>query len=220
MNTTLRRAVVGAAAAVTVATAVPAEAGSTYLSRTTGRVATTEWTQILDMRARGFGNVHLGWLSAYETANGVADVFSVIDDYDCPDGELPGGGHGEEEPGGCVYVSTRFLEGTGVPFTMDGKLGTAHLEGTLNASTGGHEGPGDQLGTVGANFTWNGFGDLTKSTSTFRYRENGVSYSETYRSNRRAATMTGVLGPMLFEQAVSASGQMETFRNKSQYRES
>lgn len=217
MNTTLRRAVVGAAAAVTVAAAVPAEAGSTYLSRTTGRAATTEWTQVLDLRSRGFGNVHVGWLSAYETASGRADVFSVIDDFDCPDGQLPGGGH--DEPGGCVYVGTRFLEGTGVPFTMDSKLGTAHIEGTLQASTGGHEGPGDSLGTVGANFTWNGVGDLQKSTTTFRYRENGTSYSETFRTTRRAATMTGVLGPMLFEQAASASGQMETFRAKSHYRE-
>lgn len=218
MNVTLRRAVVGATALFAVATAVPADAGSTYLSRTTGRAAVADWVQVLDMRARGFGNVHVGWLNAYETSSGVADVFSVIEDYDCPEGELPsGGGHGD--PGNCVWVSTRFLDGQNVPFTMDNKLDTAHLEGTLNASTGGHEGPGDQLGTVGANFTWNGVGTAEKSTTTFRYRDGGSSYSETYRSTRRAATMTGVLGPMLFEQAASATGSMELFRAKSQSRQ-
>lgn len=218
MNVTLRRAAVGATALLAVATAAPAEAGSSYLSRTTGRAATTEWVQVLDMRSRGFGNVHVGWLTAYETSNGVADVFSAIDDYDCPEGELPsGGGHGE--PGGCVWVSTRFLEGEGIAFTMDSKLSRAHLEGTLNASTGGHEGPGDSLGTVGANFTWTGVGDAEKSTTTFRYRDGTSSYTETFRTTRRAGTMSGVLGPMLFEQAVSASGAMETFRAKSQYRE-
>ena len=220
MTTTLRRAAVGVAAIAAAATAVPAQAGSSYLSRTTGRTAGVEWVQVLDMRARGFGNVHLGWLSAYETAPGVADVFSTIDDYDCPEGQLPGGGHGEEDPSGCVYVTTRFLEGQGISFTVDNRLTKAHLEGALNASTGGHEGPGDSLGTVGANFTWNGTGDLTKSTTTFRYRENGTTFSETYRSSRRAATMTGVLGPMLFEQAAVANGTIEQFRAKSQYRES
>ena len=220
MSTTLRRAVVGAAAVLTLAAAgTPAHAGSSYLSRTTGRVAMTDWTQVLDLRARGFGNVHLGWLTAYETSNGVADVFAAIDDFDCPEGELPGGG-GHEEPNGCVYVGTRFLDGTGISFTMDGKLNSAHLEGVLNASTGGHEGPGDSLGTVTANFSWTGTGDATKTTTTFRYRENGTSYSETYRSTRRAATMSGVLGPMLFEDAAYAGGSMETFRAKSQYRES
>ncbi len=219
MNALLRRAVVGAAALVTVGAAVPAEAGSSYLSRTTGRTGYTEWVQVLDLRSRGFGNVHVGWLSAYETSTGVADVFSAIDDYDCPDGELPsGGGHGD--PGNCVFVGSRFLEGSGISFTMDSKLQTARLQGTLNASTGGHEGPGDSLGTVGANFAWNGVGELTKSTSTYRYRENGVSYSETFRTTRRSATMTGVLGPMLFEEAASATGSLETFRIKSQSRES
>ncbi|HVF20933.1 MAG TPA: hypothetical protein VNA14_11935 [Mycobacteriales bacterium] len=218
MTTTLRRAAVGVAALAAIVSAVPANAGSSYLSRTTGRAASTDWVQVLDLRSRGFGNVHIGWLSAYETSNGVADVFAAIDDYDCPDGELPSGGHGEES--NCTYVTSRFLEGTGISFTLDRRLTSARLEGVLNASTGGHEGPGDSLGTVGANFTWNGTGELQKSTATFRYRDNGVSYSETFRSSRRAATMTGVLGPMLFEQAAVANGSIEQFRNKTQSRES
>ena len=218
MNSTLRRAAVTAAAALAVATAVPAHAGSSYLSRTTGRVATTDWVQVLDLRSRGFGNVHVGWLTAYETAPGAADVFAAIDDWDCPEGELPtGGGHGEES--NCAYVGLRFLEGTGVSFTIDNRLSSAHLQGVLNASTGGHEGPGDSLGTVGANFTWNGVGDLEKSSTTLRYRDGGSSYSETYRTNRRAATMTGVLGPMLFEDAAQSAGWIEQFRVKSQSRQ-
>lgn len=217
-STTLRRAAVGVAALAALASAAPASAGSSYLSRTTGRAASTNWVQVLDMRSRGFGNVHIGWLSAYETSNGVADVFAAIDDFDCPDGELPSGGHGEES--NCTYVTTRFLDGYGISFTVDRRLSTAHLEGVLNASTGGHEGPGDSLGTVGADFTWNGTGELERATSTFRYRDNDVSYSETYRSTRRAATMSGVLGPMLFEQAAVANGTIEQFRTKTQSRES
>lgn len=218
MNDTTRRAAVAVlAAAAMAAAAMPAHAGTNYLSRTTGRVGLTDWVQVLDLRSRGFGNVHLGFLSAYETATGVADVFAWIDDFDCPEGQLPGGG-GHGDPGGCTFVGSRTMEGSGVAFTVDGKLNTARLQGTLTASRAGHEGPGDPLGTVTANFTWTGYGDIVKTTSVFRYRENGVSYSDTYRSSRRAATMSGVLGPMLFEEAAQAAGSIEQFREKSQSR--
>lgn len=213
------RTAVAAAVALPLAVATaPADAGSSYLSRTTGRVAVTDWVQVLDLTSRGFGDVHVGWLSAYETAPGRADVFAYIDDWDCPPGELPtSGGHGE--PGNCVYVGARQMEGSGISFTISGKLSSAHLEGALTASTVGHEGPGDALGTVSANFDWVGAGDVDRSTSTFRYRDGTAYYSETYRSSRRSATMRGVLGPMLFEQAASATGSIEEFRVKSQSRE-
>ncbi len=73
-------------------TAVPAQAGDSYLSRTTGFVGVTDWVQYFDFDNPTFGNVHVGSLQAFETSPGVADVFAYIVDFECPPRGLPGPG--------------------------------------------------------------------------------------------------------------------------------
>jgi hypothetical protein len=200
-----------AAAAVVGATTTPATASSWNLSRTTGRAATTNWLQYADLTAAGFGNWHSGFLNAFETSTGSADVFAFIDDFLCAEGQQPDpGSHGET---GCEYVGSRQLEGYGIAFTMDNRLGSATLQGTLVATQGGGHGePGNVIGQVPADFRWTGYGDTVRSTSTYRYSDSeGNTYSERLRSTRREATMSGRLGPMLFEQAAQASGAIEKF---------
>lgn len=220
-RTVLRLAAVAAATApLLVSTALPASAGSSYFSRTTGVAASTQWVQELDLGA--YGDWHVGQLYAYETSPGRADVFAFIDDYDCEPGAMPQpGGHGEEAAG-CTYVGARSLDGQGIGFTVDRKNARATLTGLLTARTAGdpHSGEGGTtIGQVPADFAWTAVDSAVRSTSTYRYRDNdGNSYSETYRSTSRRAVMSGRLGPMLFEQAASSSGSIDSFSTSSRSR--
>ena len=221
-KTLVRLAVLALAAAPVLAgTAAPAAAATdSYLSRTTGFVAATTWTQVLDLGA--YGNVHVGDLQAFETRVGFADVFSFIQDFRCPAGELPPTGHGEEdEEGGCEFVGSRLLKGQDVPFTVTRKAATATLKGTLVAKTAGdpHTGEGGTtLGRVPANFTWTSVSAPARVRSTYTYQEDGETMSETYRATSRRTTMSGQLGPMLFQQAASAEGRLESFRSTTRFR--
>ncbi len=74
--------------------------------------------------------------------SGSPDVFAYIDDFDCPEGQLPGGGHGEEPDAGCVYLGSRYGYGQNMVLTVDSKLTTANLTGALVVESGdGHGGP-------------------------------------------------------------------------------
>ncbi len=202
-------------------TAVPAQAGDSYLSRTTGFVGVTDWVQYFDFDNPTFGNVHVGSLQAFETSPGVADVFAYIVDFECPPGVYPDPDqHGS--PNGCVYTGARQMEGQAVTFTSSRKGDTATLSGTLRASTPGDphnpDGGGTNLGSVPVETTWTAVGDPVRSSSTYRFRGGGTVYSETHRTVAREATMSGRLGPMLFEQAYQASGSLERFTSTSRSR--
>lgn len=220
-RTSLRVAAVAAAAIpALVSTAAPAAADS-YFSRTTGVAATTQWVQYSDFADPAFGNWHVGQLYAYETSAGRADVFSFIDDYECVGGAVPQpGGHGGGTPG-CTYTGSRQLTGEGLAFTVAKRQATATLTGTLTATAGDPHTPGGgtTIGQVPADFTWTAVEAATRSTSTYRYRDaSGTSYSDTFRSTSRRAAMSGVLGPMRFEEAASSGGSIESFSASSRSR--
>lgn len=197
-------------------------AGSQSRYRTDGFTVSTYWTQVDGPPARNpatqpFGNVHLGWLDAYETSRGRADAWAYIDDFRCPVGVLPDdGGHGGDEPG-CEYLGSRFGEGYGLTLAVDRKLATARLTGQLTITHGGdHGGGGGVVGRPTADITWTAKGATYRSTSTFRGEDGTSRYSDRYTSRSRNATMGGTLGPMGFDPALSG-GSISSFR--SMYRE-
>jgi hypothetical protein len=222
-RTILRVAAVAVATVpVLLTTAVPASAGSSYFSRTTGVAATTEWVQEFDFPGDLYGNWHVGQLYAYETSPGRADVFAFIEDFQCEPGAMPQpDGHGGATPG-CTYAGSRQLDGQGIAFTVARKNARATLEGFLTARTAGdpHSGEGGTtIGQVPANFTWTAVESAVRSTSTYRYRDSdGTYFSESFRSTSRRAEMSGRLGPMLFEEAASSSGSIESFTTSSRSR--
>lgn len=205
--------------AVSTTATAPASAGTSYLSRTTGNNANAQWTQV-DGTLVGspFGNVHIGWLDAYETSNRVGDAFAYIDDYDCEPGQLPDSGdHGELAPG-CTYVGSRYGHGFNMTFVVDKKLGSASLQGSLTmVQGGGHDGPGDVVGQPSVNMTWSGYGNTVRSTSTYRYDDGTTTYSERYKSSSRSAIVGGNIGPMTFDPALSG-GALSSFASTSRSR--
>lgn len=209
-------------APVLIATAAPAAAADSFFSRTTGFAATTSWVQEFDFEGDLYGNVHVGQLYAFETSTGRADVFSFIDDFTCPEGVFPvTDPHGGTQPNGCTPAGSRFLEGTDISLAVGKRGVTATLSGSLTASTAGdpHSGAGGTtIGIVPANITWTTVGDPVRSSSTYRYRQGGATFSDTYRATTRSSTMSGRLGPMLFEQAHQATGSLENFRSTSRSR--
>ena len=209
-------------APVLIATAAPAAAADSYFSRTTGFAATTSWVQEFDFPGDLYGNVHVGQLYAFETSPGRADVSFFIDDFTCPTGVFPvTDPHGGTQPNGCTPAGSRFLDGTDISLTVGRRGVTATLPGGLTASTAGdpHTGEGGStIGTVPANFTWTAVGDPVRSSSTYRYRQGGATFTDSYRTTTRSSTMSGQLGPMRFEAAYQATGSLESFRSTSRAR--
>lgn len=201
----------------------PAQARDLFLSRTSGRTATADWTQV-DGTKRGtpFGNVHVGSLQAFETRTGKAEVFGYISDFDCKPGQLPdhGGGHGfidePTTPSGCKYVGDRFIEGGNLAFTIDRKLSTATLNGQVQVYGGGH-GDGSVLGAPPVNMKWTGYGTLARERFTYRFSDGTTSSVESFRSSYRQATVTGNIGPMGFAPDLSG-GSLTQFKNFSSAR--
>lgn len=189
-------------------TAAPSAAGGNkYFSKTTGETVNVYWTQIdgTEPGSSQFGNVHIGSLSAYKMRANYVDAFAFIDDYDCEKGQVPGGGgHGvvaEEEPppddSGCVYLGFRIGYGQNMELTIDSKLTSARLTGSLVVEAGGHGG-GPVVGNPPVDIIFTGIGDLNKDRFTYRYTYDGVTTSESHRSTFRQATVDGNIGPMTF----------------------
>lgn len=192
-------AAVAAVAATVSLAATPsgAAAPDIFFSRTSGTIASANWIET-DPIAPGqspVGNTHVGFLTV--EAGGSSSptfVFGAVEDYDCDPGEVPGGGHGGGQ-GTCDPIGVRFLDGQDVTFTVDRKFTSARLTGTLRVSAG-HD--GTPLATPPVDMTWTGVGDLSKSTSIFRYvDETSAFYSKEVR-NGRTATVAGRIGPMNF----------------------
>lgn len=207
----------------------PADAKSSFMYRASGVSASTDWTQI-DGTPTGsspLGNVHIGQLYAYETTKGKAEAYGYIEDWDCEEGQLPWGGgphdvsseEWDEEPPpetGCEWKGFRFVEAYDIPFTVDKKLTQARLTGTLTVYGGGH-GDGGVIGRPYADIIWTGVGSLATVKETFRYREDGTSYSFTRDSSTRSATMSGIMGPMGFDPDFS-SGSISSYKESSKTR--
>lgn len=197
------RTLVLAALLAMVFTAVgisPAEAKSSFAARTSGSTAEAYWTHV-DGTPTGSpsGNVHVGWLYAYETSEGRAEVFGFVDDFDCDEGEDPWWDE-------CEYAGFRFIDGYGVPFQIDKKLTSAHLSGTLSVFNE-NDGSSD---VVQADISWTGEGGLTRERHTYRYKDGDTTYSSTYRAQVRSASVDGSIGSATLD-ADTSGGSLTSF---------
>lgn len=201
-----RLATVTASAAVlgAVVAPSPALAGDLFFAKSSGTQVSTTWLEVgeLPPAAGAPGNAHFGELWAEDLGNGRARVFGAVHDVQCEEGVtpyLPGGGHGEPAPedGPCRLLGTRFLDGGQVTLTIDKKLTTARLTGTLAVGSG----HGDTTGTPAVDITWTGVG------ATYSERQSGTFVDEygtwTYRydfTGRDAVIAPrSAIGPMVFD---------------------
>jgi hypothetical protein len=219
-RTALVSTALAAALLLTALTPATADARSFYNYRESGRAAQTDWTQVdgTEPGTSPFGNVHVGYLEVREAGKGKGEVWGKITDFDCEPGELPGhGGHGFidedddfEEPGGCVYVGSRWVEGYGLAFSVDKKLTQATLQGQLTVYGGAHgdEGP---VGQPMADIVWTGDGATWSSRFSETYTDGNTT--STYRGTYtyRNATMGGTMGPMGFDPELS-SGSIREYK--------
>lgn len=188
--------------------AIPASAASRFTYRNTGRAATASWTQI-DGTAYGtmpFGNVHIGYLYAYEMTSGQAWVSAFIADFDCPEGAEPGWGDGGGT--GCDHLGDRYGDGSNMALTLDRKLTAGSLSGQLNLYSGDFS----QVVAIPVNITLTGQGALSKTTSTYRWNDGTSTYSTRSTSQYRNATVSGYIGDTVLG-GVMSSGTLESFKS-------
>jgi hypothetical protein len=204
----LRRLATVTASAAVLAVVVapsPALAGDFFFSKSSGVQVSTTWLEVgeLPAAANAPGNAHFGELWVDDLGNGRASVFGTVYDVECEDGvapQLPVGGHGEPAPedGPCRLLGIRFVDGDQVAFTVDKKLTTAKLTGTLAVGSGHGEGP---TSAPAVSITWTGVGN------TYSERRSGTTVDEygtyTYRydfTGRDADVGAGSrIGPMVFD---------------------
>ena len=101
--------------------------------------------------------------------------------------------------------------------TVDKKFATGRLTGTLQVSD--HDGTG--LGTPPVDITLTGFGGTFSGTDRGRYTQaDGSSFSYRHRSVGREATVTGRIGPMVFDDEAGefSSSTLGTYREGSRQR--
>ena len=218
MHTTTRQILVSAMAVpLVMGAAAPATAWSKYMSKDSGSYAYVQWTEYGELGGGVGGNVHVGFLDVRSGQRSL-DSFVYVEDYDCEEGEFPGGGgHGEEPPleGACDLVSVRDFYGNESSLTLNvsKKLGSATLTGSY-LSGGGHGGPGTGPGPS-VNLTLTGVGGIYSSTWKDSYTDEGVRYTSTYTDTGRQGTVSGTIGAMGFDDDVDdeAYGQFGTFKS-------
>jgi hypothetical protein len=197
--------VTAAAAALAVAVPSPALAGDLFFSKSSGIQVTTTWLEIgeLPEAANAPGNAHFGDLYVEDLGNGRARVFGTVFDVECDEGTtpyLPAGGHGEPAPadGPCQLLGTRFVEGGQVTFTVDKKLTTARLTGTLAVGSG----HGDTTGSPAVDITWTGVGDTHSDRQSGTFVDEYGNWTYRYDFTGRDAVVTprsSRIGPMVFD---------------------
>jgi hypothetical protein len=197
----------------------PADASSMYFSRESGRSASVDWLEVGTLPSPVLGNAHLGTLYVEDLGKGKFNVFGWVEDYECIDGELPGGGHGfeKEEESGCEFVDYREIEAGETTFVMDRKFNSATLQGTLTV-IGGHD--GEVLGNPPVDMTWTGVGSSYKSSEEYTYSDGTSTYSSKYSFTGRDSVVAGRIGPMIFddEPGEYSFSQMGAFKNVSRER--
>lgn len=211
-------------ATLVATTAVAAQAGSMWFSRSSGRIVTASWLEVGELPGNVPGNIHFGSMSVEDLGEGAAAVFGEVYDLTCPEGVIPedpwGGGHGDEGgelDNGCVHEGVRWIEGGDVTFTLDKRLAGATLTGNLDVY--GHD--GDPAGSPAVNISWTGTGDTYKSTITGRDSDGSSSYQYRYAFSGRAATTTGNMGAMVFDDAEGewSLAEMGTYRQLDKSRQ-
>lgn len=192
-----------------MAMAAPAAAKDMYMSKTSDRIAQAWWTQPGELPGVG-GNLHEGYLQAVETTSGKAWVWGYVVDWQCDEGEVPGGGHGEFE-GGCDLIGFRDIYSEAeLDFSLDRKLSSATLTGRVTV-VGGHGGGPEFFAQPMVNMTWTGVGALQKNASQWRWTDGTNRYQGRYTSTDRSATVSGNIGPMGFDPAASG-GWMSAYK--------
>jgi hypothetical protein len=194
-----------AAAAVptmVVGLTAPADAASKWHYKSTDTTAYADWVEWGELPGVG-GNAHTGYLEVSQSGSG-AQVWGVVTDYQCDEGEIPGGGgHGghaleasdyEEYPeeGYCDPVSERYIDGGDVTLTMDRKLTSARLTGTLRVDDHGSS------ASPAVDMSWTGEASLVESRWTDSYRDGSSTYYVRYDSTSRQGVVTGFIGAMGF----------------------
>lgn len=193
-------------------------------SRTSYQTANVSWTEV-DPTADDPvpGNWHLGNLYVQRSGYGL-DVFGSIDDFQCDPGEVPGhgGGHAGAEPlppeGACESLGTRFLSASPtLAFTVDVPGGRINLRGALIASSGGHDGPGAELGRPGVDITWKKAGGFYRYTNSSTWEDDTRRFSSSTRGLGWQATVSGTLGPMNFTDDAddSSNGNAEQYTERT-----
>lgn len=210
-RTTSVLAAAACATAPLLAIAAPAEASTRWQLRSSGAFAQVDWIERGQLNGVN-GNVHLGNLRV--EGDRTAMAFGVITDWTCPEGELPeGGGHGEPPAeGGCQLESERFLFGDGVTLSVDRKLTSARLTGTLTVENHGGEG---NVATPPVDITWTGNGGTSTSTFQDSYTDgNGAKYLTKRTEVWRGADVTGSIGTMGFADDADdeSFGSLGTFK--------
>lgn len=192
-------AVAAAVPLASIALTSPADAASRWMYKSSAERASTEWVEYGEL-AGVEGNVHVGYLDARESSSG-GEVWGEVVDYLCDEGEVPGGGHGghiaeydEEYPeeGYCDVMSYRWIDGGDVTFTVDKKLNTARLTGTLFVDNHGAS------AAPPVDMTWTGFGDTSRNVWYDKYTSDGETYVYKYDATERSATVDGFIGAMGF----------------------
>lgn len=212
-SVTARIAAAALAVPLVVATASTAAAGSKWSYRSSGSFASTSWVEVGPLPGVA-GNVHVGFLDA--RGDRLVDVFGEVVDWTCPEGSMPpvGGGHGEEPPEtDCTQESTRFVfaDPSQVTLTVDKKLASARLVGTLVVSD--HE--GESQGQPPVDITWTGFGSASRQTSYSTYTDDsGVRFTTRTTETYRPGDVEGRIGAMVFDDEVgeTSDGAFGTFR--------
>lgn len=209
MRTTTRAALAAALTIPLIAgLTAPSVAGTKSNYRSTGSTATVQWIEFGALPGVD-GNVHSGYLNA--SGDRTVQAWGFVTDWTCPDGELPpdfGGGHGggieaqhEPPPTNCEWHSERFIEsGPGdLTLTMDRKLGSARLTGTVQVS---NHGGGGGVATPTVAITWTGVG--ATSTNTFSEEtvdEYGNRWLYSGSQTTREGEVSGRIGAMDFDEA-------------------
>lgn len=200
-----------------------ATAADRWTYRSTSETATTQWTEFGLLPGGVQGNIHVGFLEVY--GGSTPQAFGSVADWTCPEGELPpdGGGHGEfvgafegEEPPetNCELHSERFIfaEAGQIEFTLDRKLGSARLTGTLSvedhATGAGGQPPVD--------ITWTGIGTASSYSTTGKFTEGGSTYYYKESGTQREAAIAAgsFIGAMGFTDDAddTSSGQLSRGR--------
>jgi hypothetical protein len=212
-SVTSRIAAAALAVPLVVATASTAVAGSKWSYRSSGSFASTSWVEMGEIPGVA-GNVHVGWLDA--RGDQLVDVFGEVIDWSCPEGVQPptGPGHGEEpEETECVLESQRFVfaDPARVTLTVDRKLASARLVGTLEVSDHG----GETQASPPVDVTWTGIGTASRQTSYSTYTDDsGARFTTRSTETIRQGDVEGRIGAMVFddEDGETSDGAFGTYR--------
>jgi hypothetical protein len=199
-----------------VAAPTPASAASMFFSKSSGTTASVTWLEMGELPSGpAAGNAHFGFLQVEDLGKGRARAFGEVVDVQCEQGVepyQPGWHHGpaleQEDPGGCVVVDVRFIDGArSLSFSIDRKLTQATLTGTLDVS--GH-GPGP-VGSPPVSITWSATGASYSSSESGRYSDEYGSYSYRYSFTGRDAVLGqgSRIGPMVFDDEAGESSQAQ-----------